>query len=257
MMSKAFKLFTGLIIFAAIVMTVSVASANPLLQLDIAGGIYDSESQTTIASTESFILYAYLTPHGGSSKKNIQELLSRTYYISAAVMPQYGPLAENLGSFTFDNLSDSNSAATVRATQDMVFGAPPSEIFIGKDSGNLAPHGIFETYFTEFSFTFSKSLTSSPINVQDNPEATLDGKTGMYYVPFSVNTSGLAHGYAIHFDLYSEQLGNDGRNDMDIDAFAPFSHDAQSPIAAPEPSTFMLLGSCLVLGAVWKKLRKS
>jgi hypothetical protein len=253
-MVKAFRLFQGLIFFSAIAMTASVVPANPLLQLDIADGFYDAASQTTIASTDSFTLYAYLTPNGGSSKKNIQNLLNATYYISAAVTPQYGPLAGNLGSFTFDNLSDQNSPATVRTTQDMVFGVPPQEIFIGKDANDLGSHDIYETYFKEFSFTFSKSLTSSLINAQDNPYAAPDGKTGMYYVPFSVNTSGLAHGYAIHFDLYSEKLGKNG--DLDIDAFAPFSHDAQSPTAAPEPSTFILIGSCLAIGAVWKKLRK-
>jgi hypothetical protein len=254
MMAKAFRLFKGLMIFSAIAMTASVAAANPLLQLDIAGGFYDVASQTTVASTNLFTLYAYLTPKTGAGNQAILNLLGNTYYISAAVTSNNGPLAGNLGSFTFDNLSDQNSPATVRATQDMVFGVPPNEAMIGKDAGDLAPHGIYETYFKEFSFSFTDILKSSPINAQDAPTALPNGGIGMYYVPFSVNTSGLAHGYAIHFDLFSERLGKGG--DVDIDAFAPFSHDAQGPVAAPEPSTFILLGSCLAIGAAWKKFRK-
>jgi hypothetical protein len=254
-MVKAIRLFTRLMIFTAITMTASVVSANPLLQLDIAGGFYDRANETTIASTNSFILYAYLTPEDGSSKKTIQTLLNKTYYISAAVMPQYGPLAGDLGSFTFDNLSDKDSPVTVKATQDMAFGVPPYEIFIETDTGDLSSHEIYSTYFKEFSFTFTDRMKSSLINAQDNPDAVPNGGSGMYYVPFSINTSGLAHGYAIHFDLYSEKLGKNG--DIDIDVFAPFSHDAQGPAAMPEPATFVLLGSGLIIGAVWKIYKKS
>jgi hypothetical protein len=245
-MVKAIRWFSMLVVFFAVIGTVTEALATPLLQLDIAGGFYDHESETTIALTSQFTLYAYLT----TGKK---DLLNRTYYISAAVTPQYGPLSGNLGSFTVDNLLDTSSPVTVRATQDMEYGLPPHEFLTGKDPGDLSSHGIYETFFKEFSFTFSDKMKSSPINAQENPNAIPNGGSGMYFVPFSVNTSGLAHGYAIHFDLYSEKLTNKG--DIDVDAFAPFSHDAQGPVAAPEPSTFVLLGSCLVIVAAWKRYR--
>jgi hypothetical protein len=250
-MVKAARLFSGLAIFFAIIGTVNVVLATPLLQLDIADGFYDSASQTTVAKTDQFTLYAYLT----TTKK---DLLNKTYYISAAVTPQYGPLEGYLGSFTFDNLSDQNKQVTVNATQDMAYGVPPQETLIGKDANDLSTHGIYETYFKEFSFTFSKSLTSFPIDAQEKPDAVPGEGSGMYYVPFLVNTSGLASGYAIHFDLYSVKLGTgkDVIKDIDIDSFAPFSHDAEGPAAVPEPGTIVLIGSSLVIVAVWKKYGK-
>ena len=64
----------------------------------------------------------------------------------------------------------------------------------------------------------------------------------MYYAKFWVDTSNLAPGYGIHFDVYTlNSTVNQG--DLAVNHYAPFGYDAQSdpPPAVPEPSTIMLL----------------
>jgi hypothetical protein len=69
-----------------------LAYAIPSLQLDIKGGYYDTKTQTVFANSDPFTLYAYLIPDAGAP-------LADTYYLSAAVVPQVGPVGQNLGSF--------------------------------------------------------------------------------------------------------------------------------------------------------------
>lgn len=85
----------------------------------------------------------------------------------------------------------------------------------------------------------------------------------MYYASFNVDTSRLAAGDAVHFDLYtavyrpgSASGYGSGPGDLDVGQFAPFNRDAQSldaPAVVPEPSTIMLLGSGLVGLGVWER----
>lgn len=211
----------------------SKSFAIPTLQLDIANGTYDHDTDTIISPGTVFTLYAFLIP-------NSKNPLSDTYYISAAVAPKVGPLDSNLGSFQFNG-------TTVNATADMTYGVPPLEDIValqGWDTGagDLPTHGIFPTYFSQFEFSFSNTNHISPYNTQDraisgNPIPSTG--TGMYYAKFTVDTSGLDSEYVIHFDLYNTELLRNG--DIDVTQFAPFSHDAQST-RVPEPHTILLLG---------------
>ena len=216
----------------------TLASAIPVLQLGIAGGTYNSATETIVSSGPNFSLYAFLLPNSSNT-------LTDTYYLSMAVTPQISTPA-NLGSFTVNG-------STVNVTSGMTYGTPPLDaIFPGHDAGDLATHSIFPTYFRELGFAFSSANKSGAFNTQDHPSWGPQSDTGMYYQRFDIDTSNLASGYEIHFDLYNTMLCINGRGqcsgagDIDITQFAPFSHDAQSgprvPTSVPEPGTVLLLG---------------
>lgn len=206
----------------------SPAYALPALQLDIAGGTYVSE--TTVAGGNVFDLYALLTPNNFNP-------LTDTYFISAAVSPSVSSNS-TLGSFVFNG-------ATVNATGDMVYGTPP----LDATYPDIPGHSGFPTYYKEFApFNFSSLNKAIAYDVEDvsgtHNGPTSDSNGTMYYMKFTVDTSGLADGYVIHFDLYNENIKNNGNKDV---KFAPFSHDAESGShQVPEPGTLLLLGSGLL-----------
>jgi len=213
-----------------------IAQAIPSLQLDIAGGTYDLETETIISSGTTFTLYAYLIPDAQSSK------LTDTYFLSMAVTPKIGPTGSDLGSYSYNG-------NTLAVTGDMLYGTPPFETLVNPvvattDPGDLSSHGIFETYFYEYAFKFGTAQIS-PYNTQDRAKAgspiSMSG-SGMYYVAFEIDTTNLDPGYFIHFDLYNEALAKKSKTDLDVNQFAPFSHDAQSNHKVPEPGMLSLLG---------------
>jgi hypothetical protein len=223
----------------------ATASAVPLLQLSIGGGVYDEATDTTVSSSPTFTLYAYLTPPPNTSPEELEAYLSDTYYIAAALTPKVTS-PTNIGSFSIDG-------TTVNATTEMIYGNPPINTVLDSADGDLGGHGVYETYFTEFAFQFNPSLTTTVINVEDTvgttPVWTLNG--GMYYAAFPINVLNLNADYQVHFDLYSKN------GDFSIKNFAPASHDAGSITHAPEPSSVILLGTGALALALHYRRRRS
>jgi hypothetical protein len=242
----------------------STAEAIPVLQLDLAGGVYDVVTETIVAPGGEFTLYAVLTPKTGATQAQINALLAETYYVSVALSPQTNA-GGDYGSFTFGSENGSFqmtkspdltpiTSTTVQVTEDMEYGVPPLETFLtlqGHDSGDLAKHGVYPTYFAEFGFQFLSTNTATAYNAQDSPGGlTPSGSGQAFYAAFTGNSSLLSDGYTLHFDLYDTQVRNCGKQgfpgceDIDIDRFAPFSHDASlgpPDENVPEPSSLLLL----------------
>jgi hypothetical protein len=206
-----------------LLLSAAPALALPTLQLDIQDGVYvGGGDETVYATTNPFTLYALLNDPDPS-------LLSHTFYVSAAITPNPGSAGGDYGSFTFDG-------TTVDVTADMTYGTPPD----GDKLKDLPGHGIYDTWYRLFAFSFDPSKKAVEYNPQDDPGGlVIDPSGGLYYEDFLVDITGLDPDLSVHFDLYVVDS-----NGKIIDK-APFSHDAQSS-PVPEPASMLLLGAGLI-----------
>ena len=212
----------------------SMAAAVPILQLGIGGGSYDGTTETIVTSSNTFTLYAYAKATGNKAID-----VNESHFVSIALTPQIGPGPEPFGSFQFEGSSyDIDSP-------EVMYGNPPLEDYLDKDPGDLSTHGQFPTYYMEYEFLFSSSMTTGTVNTQDSPSHVPTGSgSDLYFAAFEVDVTNLLPGYGLHFDLYNAKLKNNG--DVDIDNFAPFSHDAGTVASTvPEPSILLLLLTAL------------
>jgi PEP-CTERM motif len=255
---------TGILMAAGLVLAAgSPAAALPTLQLDIAGGFYDPVTETILTDQDSFTLYAYLSfdgtnGSGGPTGKSMSDLIGTTYYLWTALTPKVDTSA-TLGSFDLNG-------TTVNATADMTYGTPPIEPDHGNPDQDLPKHGIYDTYYLQTAFTFTDDLAhrADPYNTADATGSTpsYSGGDYMLFEAFSVDRTLLSDLYELHFDLGSTVLVSNPKHgdDLQVDIFAPFSHDAGTGTGhqVPEPSTVMLLGAGLLALALigWRRERQ-
>ena len=229
------------IIATVLSLVTAQTQAVPVLQLGIGGGEYDWDTQTIVTSDPVFTLYAYGKIGDYTKKQGIN--LSDTYYISIALTPKTGPTApSDIGSFDFSSANCGGDETC--EIGDMTYGTPPLESSgATTDPNDLGSHGIYETFFIEVPFLFSADHTTALVNTQDNPgniPTDLGTDGDLYFVGFNVDATNLLADYKLHFDLYSIKVkGSDFDPDVDVDLFAPFSHDAAY---VPEPGSLALMG---------------
>lgn len=211
------KVIVSLITF--LLLSAVPALALPNLQLDIQAGVYvGGDDDTVYATTNPFTLYALMDDPA---------FLTNQFYIAAAITPGIGTASGDYGSFVFNG-------TTVDVTDDMIYGTP----FADDSYKNIPGHGIYDTWYREFTFFFDENKKAADYNSEDNPGGlTPDSSGGLFYQDFLVDTTGLTSGLSVHFDLYTFIDGKLYK--------APFSHDAQSA-PVPEPASMMLLGVGLI-----------
>jgi len=208
-------------VFAIGFLCMNLGWAIPSLQLDIAGGTYDSASQTIIAPANPFSLYSLVDPSTLSA--------GGTFYLSAAIVPKTSD--GSFGSFTVNGVTYSSA--------NMVYGNPPSLTL--ENSGELPSHGIYDTYYAEIAFQFDPNNKALSYNTATTPGGFTSSDSGsLLYSAFNVDMSGLLNTTTVHFDLYNVKL--DRKGNLVVDQFAPFSHDAQgASFQVPDSSSTMVL----------------
>jgi len=269
-MTRLRGLFVGMLVVAGLLAGSGRAYAVPLLQLDILNGRYDEASRTIVATEDEFTLLALLTPDA-ALEPDLSRWLNETYYIAAALTPQTFVPGADLGTITFDGpdltgqlpATTTSPGGTVRVTADMVFGNPPIEANGAVyDAGDMAPHNIYDTYFTEFQFRFNPVNQTTPWDSRlDGRHSSIPSGAGMYYAAFTVNTADLSVAHQLHFDVYNTRLRNctalGNCADEDLKLQNDFDHDAESA-PVPEPASLLLLGSGLfAMSRVAQRFRKT
>ena len=261
---------------AAVVFLLGAAersAAVPNLQLDIGGGFYDDTTQSVTAPAANFALFAYLNLDNNLAPNF--DLSNTTFYLTAAVSPRQDAVADpgefgtfflvepngNTGNHTFAASDYGTPSAVTQASAYCE--ANPND----PQCKDLPSHGIYDTYFKEFAFTFPTitqaeennfALVSYDYNVQTDTgigpqDAQVGGSspTRMAYKEFFFNVVDLSSDVELHFDLYA--LNN---TTGELLGFAPWSHDAQSDgrNVIPEPSSLILFGSGLLgLARYWRR----
>jgi hypothetical protein len=276
--------------------------ALPSLQLDIIGGTYSPSGtgnikETVVTSNPIFDLVAYCVVNNYTGTPGKGENCNWTvdHFVSMAIAPKTSSStpSSDYGSFkvSFDN--GVNWTLYGLGGNPLTYGVPPLEgVLATDDPGDLADHGVFDTHFGEIKIGnfLNGSISNSGIGnvglrnsvdvgstltAGSNPNLLANDGTKLAYRILKIDASGLKDGYDLHFDLYNTKVVECGKNksctagDIDINDFAPFSHDAGTtnlppdnpdvgPAEVPEPGTVAGLAvAAAAAGGLRRRNRKS
>jgi hypothetical protein len=214
----------------------------PALQLGPGDGdwVYDNITETWTTGTNPFSLFAYANSDtagaDGSFAWDAEGAGDLYAYLVVSAVPM-------VDSDLFDvTVTGDGGALSLYASG---FGAPPVQ-----DDDSLPSHGIFDTYFEIYRFQFD-GLVGTIGNTQPGGSGSGDG----YAEEFDVLINSLGEPVTgVHFDLFVTEgdgtFDPNAAEDSDkslVNAFAPFSHDAQAnpnprPVPdVPEPASLNLL----------------
>lgn len=218
-MSMAF--LAGALIF---LLLPQMAEAIPSLQLFISeedGGYYDAETQTWVTASDDFTLDAIVADESVFGGEDTTEL------ILCVALDESLYSLDASGNVVFDDATGITIDGVQLTANDFEYGLPPiSDLNPDGTGGDLGPHEIYPTAFTEIKMTI--------------------GDPGTYEFEITDASAG------IHFDLYVL----DENDRITTGNFAPFSHDAETVPPVPEPSTLMLLGSGALLLTAGKRFAR-
>ena len=208
----------------ALFLGASAAQAINSLQLGPGSGdwSYDTSTQTWVSADNPLNLLATANATTGNGAYAWEQTgTSQTAYLIVSAQPKGTP------GDAFDITVENDGGALTLFTSG--YGNPPLT-----DTNSLAPHGIWDTYFEVYDFQFDGPV----VTISDTQPGTSGMGDGFVeYFDITINSL-TADG--IHFDLFTI----DGR--MQVESFAPFSHDAETGRLVPEPSAALLFG----LGAI-------
>jgi hypothetical protein len=221
---------------SVLALAATTASAIPSLQLDegsTGDWAYDNGSETWVTTSTTFSVDATANASVGGNGDYAWDAagaFDQTAYLILAAVP--GTLISD----GFD-VSVSNDGGFL-SLYTSGYGTPPIE-----DPNSIAGHGIYDSYFEIYEFNFDSAATT----ISDSQPGT--SGTGLGFLEsfdITINSFDPAI-FALHMDLIT--VNGDGTLDLGssdrstVEAFAPFSHDAEArpTVSVPEPSSLALL----------------
>ena len=221
-------------LFASSAMAVNVLQIGPTA--GDAGAFYGTcdtggDPSTWCLGTDAFNIYLL---DESSQEPTVDN--NDTVFLAFGAIPKSADATD-----MFDISPQDGNGATL-ALADSGLGAPPAS-----DPNDLAPHGIFDTYFEVYALTDPTAWTAT--TVFDTQPGTSGSAPGFVQTINMNVASMLADG--IHVDAFICGEG-ESLSECTVRRFAPFSHDATY---VPVPPAVWLFGSGL-LGLVGIARRK-